>query len=250
MFDSLYHSFLLRPYAKRLTRAIRGAPKLYLFDFLRVPASAAGARLENLVALHLLKACHYRTDNRAGGIRTAFRTRQGATRGGSSCRPLRKALVAGGVQVRPNRSRARAGQTVCSSTKPCSQGLCMGASCGDTWTCVVDGRDCTGSLTDYCGCDGVTFLDSWACPASPFDHLGACGPVLANCDQRDVACKMLPPTCGPGQFPAVVGSCWDGTCVPIEQCQCTVMEECPGYLGPGYSEFECCGSQHCCPLER
>jgi hypothetical protein len=146
---------------------------------------------------------------------------------------------------------ATAGQTVCSSTKPCAQGLCVGASCGDTWTCVVDGRDCAGTLVDYCGCDGVTFLDSWACPASPFDHRGACGPVLANCDQRDVACNMLPPTCGLGQFPAVVGSCWDGTCVPLEQCLCTVMEECPAYSGQGYLEQnECCGSQHCCPLEQ
>jgi hypothetical protein len=145
---------------------------------------------------------------------------------------------------------ATVGQTACSSTKPCAQGPCVGASCGDTWTCVEDGRDCTGSLVDYCGCDGVTFLDSWACPASPFDHRGACGPVLANCDQRDVACNMLPPTCGPGQFPAVVGSCWDGTCVPLEQCLCTVMEECPAYSGQGYLEQnECCGSQHCCPLE-
>jgi len=136
---------------------------------------------------------------------------------------------------------ATAGQTPCSSTEPCAQGLCVGASCGDTWTCVVDGRDCTGSLTDYCGCDGVTFLDSWACPASPFDHLGACGPVLANCDQRDVACKMLPPTCDQGQFPAVVGSCWDGTCVPISQCACTVAEQCPD---PG--DYVCYRSkQHC-----
>jgi uncharacterized protein len=66
VFDSLYHSFLLRPYSKRLTRAIRGAPKLYLFDFLRIPASAPGARLENLVALHLLKACQYWTDTAQG----------------------------------------------------------------------------------------------------------------------------------------------------------------------------------------
>jgi hypothetical protein len=145
---------------------------------------------------------------------------------------------------------ATAGQTACSSSEPCTQGLCVGASCGDTWTCVVDGRDCTGSLVDYCGCDGVIFQDSWACPTRPYSYPGACPPGSANCDQRDVTCKTLPPTCGPGQFPRVVGSCWDGTCVPIEQCQCTVMEECPGYLGPGYWEFACCGSQHCCPLDR
>jgi predicted AAA+ superfamily ATPase len=66
VFDSLYHSFLLRPYAKRLTRSIRGAPKLYFFDLLRIPASDVGVRLENLVALHLIKACHYWTDTAQG----------------------------------------------------------------------------------------------------------------------------------------------------------------------------------------
>jgi hypothetical protein len=135
---------------------------------------------------------------------------------------------------------ATAGQTACSSSEPCTQGLCVGASCGDTWTCVVDGRDCTGSLVDYCGCDGVIFQDSWACPTRPYSYSGACPPGSANCDQRAVACKMLPPICDQGQFPRVVGSCWDGTCVPIEQCQCTVTEECPD---PG--NFVCWSQQHC-----
>ena len=66
VFESLYHSFLLRPYTKRLVRAIRGAPKLYLFDFTRIPAANTGARLENLVALHLLKMCQYFTDTAQG----------------------------------------------------------------------------------------------------------------------------------------------------------------------------------------
>lgn len=138
---------------------------------------------------------------------------------------------------------ATAGQTACSSTEPCAQGLCVGASCGDTWTCVVDGRDCAGSLVDYCGCDGVTFQDSWTCPTRPYSNQGACPPGSANCDQRDVACKTLAPTCGPGQFPRVVESCWDGTCVPIEQCQCTVTEECPDA-----GNFVCWSRQHCGPL--
>jgi uncharacterized protein len=72
VFDSLYHSFLVRPYTKRLARAIRGAPKLYLFDYLRIPASAPGARLENLVALHLLKACHFWTDTAQGEFALHF----------------------------------------------------------------------------------------------------------------------------------------------------------------------------------
>jgi hypothetical protein len=136
---------------------------------------------------------------------------------------------------------ATSGQTTCSPTEPCAQGLCVGASCGDTWTCVEDGRFCPPSLADYCGCDGVTLQDSENCPTRPYASRGACGRGT-NCDQRDVACKMLPPTCGPGQFPGVVGSCWDGTCVPLEQCLCTVPEECPDpYNHPCLMSVHHCG---------
>ena len=135
---------------------------------------------------------------------------------------------------------AAGGKTTCSPNEPCAQGLCVGASCGDTWTCVLDGRPCRPSLADYCGCDGVTFQDSENCPARPYASRGACGQGT-NCDQRDVACKMLPPTCDVGQFPRVVGTCWDGTCVPIEQCMCTVAEECPDS-----DEYTCFMSEHHC----
>lgn len=62
VFESLYHVFMVRPYAKRVARALRNAPKLYLFDILGIPETRSGPRLENLTALHLLKACHYWTD--------------------------------------------------------------------------------------------------------------------------------------------------------------------------------------------
>jgi hypothetical protein len=137
---------------------------------------------------------------------------------------------------------ATGGQTVCSSTEPCAEGLCVGASCGDTWTCIEDRRTCSTSPADYCGCDGVTFQDSVACPTRPYASRGACGQGT-NCDQRDVACDLLPPTCDLEQFPRVVGSCWDGTCVPIEQCACTVSEECP-------EDLVCWSQLHCGPLER
>lgn len=132
--------------------------------------------------------------------------------------------------------------TACFSTEPCAQGLCVGASCGDIWTCIEDRRTCSTNLADYCGCDGVTFQDSQACPTRPYASRGACGQGT-NCDQRDVACDLLPPTCDLGQFPRVVGSCWDGTCVPIEQCACTVSEECP-------EDLVCWSQLHCGPLER
>ncbi len=71
-FASLYHCFLIRPYTRRLARSVRSAPKLYLFDILALPPSAEPARLENLTALHLLKACHYWTDMAEGEFELFF----------------------------------------------------------------------------------------------------------------------------------------------------------------------------------
>jgi predicted AAA+ superfamily ATPase len=72
VFEALYHCFLVLPYAKRVVRAIRSAPKLYLFDILRIPAARESARLENLTALHLLKACHFWTDAAHGEFELRF----------------------------------------------------------------------------------------------------------------------------------------------------------------------------------
>jgi hypothetical protein len=72
VFESLYHCFLVTPYAKRVARAIHSAPKLYLFDILRIPAARESARLENLTALHLLKACHFWTDAAQGEFELRF----------------------------------------------------------------------------------------------------------------------------------------------------------------------------------
>lgn len=66
VFESLYQCFVVRPYAKRITRSLRAAPKLYLYDATRIPEDNRGARVENLVALHLMKACHYWTDTAQG----------------------------------------------------------------------------------------------------------------------------------------------------------------------------------------
>jgi hypothetical protein len=49
----LYFLFELRPFAGRLARTLRREAKVYLFDFTEV--DDAGARFENVVALHLLK---------------------------------------------------------------------------------------------------------------------------------------------------------------------------------------------------
>jgi hypothetical protein len=45
---------------------------MYLYDILRIPKDEPGRRRENLVALHLLKACHYWTDLAHGEFDVRF----------------------------------------------------------------------------------------------------------------------------------------------------------------------------------
>jgi hypothetical protein len=56
----LYFIYTIRPFAGRLARSLRKEPKLYLWDWSEV--RDRGARLENLVASHLLKWCHFTQD--------------------------------------------------------------------------------------------------------------------------------------------------------------------------------------------
>ncbi len=60
--ESLYYGFFIKPYSKNIKRGIRAEPKFYLFDILQIPLSEKPKRIENLTALHLMKACHYWTD--------------------------------------------------------------------------------------------------------------------------------------------------------------------------------------------
>ena len=64
--EILYYGFFVRPYSKGLKRAIRAEPKFYLYDIIQIPTAQHSKRLENLTALHLLKACHYWTDSGQG----------------------------------------------------------------------------------------------------------------------------------------------------------------------------------------
>lgn len=76
--DALYFCFTIRPYAGKLARTLKAEPKLYLFDILRIPAENTARRLENLTALHLLKACQFWTDTAQGDFDLRFvRTRDG-----------------------------------------------------------------------------------------------------------------------------------------------------------------------------
>jgi predicted AAA+ superfamily ATPase len=58
--ERLYYAFRLRPFDTRQARGLRKMPKAYLWDCSLVPD--VGPRFENLVALHLLKLCHYLED--------------------------------------------------------------------------------------------------------------------------------------------------------------------------------------------
>lgn len=58
--ERLYYFYLVRPYSKKVVRALRREPKLYLWDWSEI--SEEGARFENLVASHLLKWCDFTQD--------------------------------------------------------------------------------------------------------------------------------------------------------------------------------------------
>jgi predicted AAA+ superfamily ATPase len=58
--ERLYYIYLLRPFAGRLARTLRRVPKVFLWDWSAV--SQPGARLENLIASHLLKWCQFTQD--------------------------------------------------------------------------------------------------------------------------------------------------------------------------------------------
>ena len=62
--EMLYYGFFIKPYHKKITRTLKAMPKFYLYDVLQITQSSH--RLENLTALHLLKACHFWTDTAEG----------------------------------------------------------------------------------------------------------------------------------------------------------------------------------------
>lgn len=58
--ERLYWLIRVRPFEGRGVRSLRKMPKAYFWDWSEVPAR--GPRFENLVAMHLLKLCHYLRD--------------------------------------------------------------------------------------------------------------------------------------------------------------------------------------------
>jgi predicted AAA+ superfamily ATPase len=70
--ESLYFCFSIKPYHKKISRSLRAEPRIFLFDLLRIPENMKAKRLENLTALHLLKACHYWTDTAQGEFELCY----------------------------------------------------------------------------------------------------------------------------------------------------------------------------------
>jgi len=58
--ESLYYCYPIRPWTKNITRSILKEPKYYLWDWSQCQDD--GARSENFIASHLLKAVHFWTD--------------------------------------------------------------------------------------------------------------------------------------------------------------------------------------------
>jgi uncharacterized protein len=58
--ERFYYHFRIYPYASTVIKSLRKEPKMYLWDWSQV--SDVGARLENMVASHLLKMTHFLHD--------------------------------------------------------------------------------------------------------------------------------------------------------------------------------------------
>lgn len=58
--ESFYFCYLIKPWSKNIARALTKEPKVYLWDWSMI--KDAGAKAENFIASHLLKACHCWTD--------------------------------------------------------------------------------------------------------------------------------------------------------------------------------------------
>jgi uncharacterized protein len=68
--ENLYVCFRVAPHGAPRIRAVKKERKLYLWDWSAVPD--AGARLENMVACHLLKFCHHREDTEGHRMELRF----------------------------------------------------------------------------------------------------------------------------------------------------------------------------------
>ncbi len=68
--ESLYYCYSIRPWTKNVTRSLLKEPKFYLWDWSQ--CTDTGARNENFIASHLLKAVHHWTDIGLGNYALYF----------------------------------------------------------------------------------------------------------------------------------------------------------------------------------
>jgi predicted AAA+ superfamily ATPase len=68
--SSLYYCFCLQPWMKNVARSLIKEPKVFLWNWALIENQ--GARLENFVASHLLKAVHFWTDRGFGEYKLYF----------------------------------------------------------------------------------------------------------------------------------------------------------------------------------
>ena len=108
--------------------------------------------------------------------------------------------------------------------------------------CKADG-DCK-VFTDCCSCEGVPNAENpTACPANCLQ--AKCSEISApkaaaciagrcvmgfDCDSSKVTCKSVPPSCAAGQVALVNGNCWQGSCVPADECH--TVKDCAACTGP------------------
>jgi len=62
--EAMYYCYAIRPWTNNITRSLLKEPKYYLWDWAQ--CTDIGARNENFIASHLLKAVHYWSDTGAG----------------------------------------------------------------------------------------------------------------------------------------------------------------------------------------
>ena len=68
--EELYFLFEIKPWQHRIARSLKKEGKIYLWDYSEI--KEPGPRFENLVAVHLIKACHYWTDTGQGDFKLYY----------------------------------------------------------------------------------------------------------------------------------------------------------------------------------
>lgn len=68
--ESIFLCFIIRPYSKRIRGSLKKEPKIYFYHWAAL--QSPGARLENMVACHLLKSVHAWTDAAHGEFALAY----------------------------------------------------------------------------------------------------------------------------------------------------------------------------------